>query len=139
MNDPLAAGAHTTAALLAESPLPEVACVELSPDRVNGGARAVIQLATSPAELAGLVTAAGTLSGDVVASVFRFDKPNPFTQVEVDGFTGDVPVRVWTHPPDRELRPLWDAIGTVPDYGVRVRIDLDTLRAVAHAFVDVTA
>lgn len=138
MNDKLASSAETAAVFLAEHELPDVACVEITPDRVADSTRTAFQLSASTAELADLIAFAETLSGEVTATVLRRDRPFHFTHVEIEGNAVDIPVRVWTHPEGPELAALWEAIGHTPEVGIRARVELDTIRSAATAVAEST-
>jgi len=134
MNRALADAAEYAAVCLSEhDSFPEVACLELIPDRAAGTVRTSVQLAATDNELAALVAVAEMLSGDVAVSVLRRDRPVRFTQVQVSGDAGPIPFVAWTHPSARELSALWSAVGHTPEIGVRARVGLDTLRAAADA------
>lgn len=106
MNTKIASSAETAAVFLAEHELPDVACVEITPDRVADSTRTAFQLSAGTAELDDLVTFAESLSGDVTVTVVRRDKPYSFTHVQVDGTAVDIPVSVWTHPNERDRKSV---------------------------------
>jgi|SRR5690606_16376749 len=130
MNQALAGAAeHAAAYLAAHDSFPAVSCLEVISEPVSGTVRTSVQLAATDNELAALLTVAEMLSGDVIVTALRRDRPVTFTQVQVSGDAGTIPVVVWTHPNDRELSALWSAVGHTPEISVRARVDLDALRA----------